>query len=78
MAIKQLTHDCSLLSLLLLKCTKPLAKSFNFDWLICLFQVEGGGEDLKIFFLTKNGRVLVFQDNRHQTQANFCLFVATR
>jgi hypothetical protein len=24
-------------------------------------QVEGGGEDLKVFFLTRNGRIFIFQ-----------------
>ena len=49
MAIKQLTHDCSLLSLLLLKCTKPLAKSCNFDWADLFVSGRGwrrGSQDL--------------------------------
>ena len=42
------------------------------------FKVEHGGEDLKVFFLTRNGRVFIWQDNRHQTQATFSVFNASK
>jgi hypothetical protein len=45
---------------------------------LIFFQVEKGGDDLQVFFLTRNGRVFIYQDNRHQTSATFSVFNASK